>query len=86
MKCKSFQFKDFLESTHDNNTIYGFTETCLTEDESRDQWTHDKENLECFRRDRKIDSKNKRRGHSTISSKEFKSNITDRPGPKLKTC
>ena len=37
MKCKSLQFKDFLESTHDNNTIYGFTETWLTEDESRDQ-------------------------------------------------
>ena len=62
MQCKSYQFKDFLESTHDNNTIYGFTETWLTEDDPKDPWTHDKTNLECFRRDRQKETKKTKGG------------------------
>ena len=60
MRCKSFQFKEFLESTHDNKTIYGFTETWLTEDDAKDEWIHDKANLECFRKDRQTATKNRR--------------------------
>jgi hypothetical protein len=50
-----------MEDAQDGNTIFGFSETWFNEENSKNEWTFDKNLLSCFRKDRSIAS-NKSKG------------------------
>ena len=52
MKLKPLWFRYFMESTNDNNTVFGFTETWLGENDNTEFWCFDKSKIIGYRCDR----------------------------------
>ena len=59
MKSKPEAFTDVMENLSDNQTVFGFSETWLGDEDSTDQWNFDKNNLCAFRKDRTALSKHR---------------------------